>query len=111
MSLEITGKIVEITPIEIGTSSGGKEWSKRYIVVKSDGQYDKPIPVQLFGQDLCDKVHGWVEGNEVKCSLNLGGSKSAKDGRWFANIGAWKVELLSESKVSHEVDIQDDLPF
>lgn len=115
--LKVTGEVKQILKPESGTSKAGKEWNKQDFVIETEDQYPKLNAFTLFGEkvSLCPKV-----GENVEVFFNF--ESREYNGRWFHNITAWRVELLSQKETNepqHEVsetksvseENGDDLPF
>lgn len=85
--LNVTGRVLQILPLQQGTSKAGKPWKSQMFVLDTGGQYPKKIPIKLFG-DSVDKFPLQV-GQEVTASLDLDGREW--EGKWFAEIKAWNI--------------------
>jgi hypothetical protein len=88
--LKVTGTIKKILEVQKGTSKAGKEWEKIDFVLDTGAEYNSEICFTIFGSE---KVENFVkynkEGQDVDVSFNV--SSREYDGKWFHNIGAWKV--------------------
>lgn len=117
--LTVSGKVTHILKPQSGTSKAGKDWNKQDFVIETNDQYPKSVCFTLFGDktDLISKVE---VGNDVDVSFNL--ESKEYNGRWFANVNAWKVVLaeVSQRETNEPMtDIppepqqgeDDDLPF
>ena len=85
--LNVTGRVLQILPLQQGTSKAGKPWKSQMFVLETGGQYPKKIPIKLFGESV-DKFPLQV-GQEVTASLDLDGREW--EGKWFAEIKAWNI--------------------
>lgn len=85
--LNVTGRVLQILPLQQGTSKSGKPWKSLVFVLDTGGQYPKKIPIKLFGESV-DKFPLQV-GQEVTASLDLDGREW--EGKWFAEIKAWDI--------------------
>lgn len=127
MSLEITGKIIEIAP----TQQVSDKFKKREFVVEisediNGNTYTNYAKFQAV-QAKCDILDKFSAGQSVKVSFNLKGNRWEKDGKtqYITNLDAWRVELAinyannpstpqnnSGGNVgSGEVNNGSDLPF
>lgn len=108
----IKGKLINILPIEVGTSKAGKEFKKRNFVIDTGSQYNPLVCFQLFG-DKCDIIDAYKLGQEIEVSYNL--SSREFGGKWYHNLDAWKVQPVgSEQPVVEQSNINDEideLPF
>ena len=85
--LNVTGRVLQILPLQQGTSKAGKPWKSQMFVLETGGQYPKKIPIKLFGESV-DKFPLQV-GQEVTASLDLDGREW--EGKWFPEIKAWNI--------------------
>ena len=108
--LSIEGKVIEIVPVESGTSAAGKEWSKQEFVIETDDQYPKKVAFTLFG-DKRTIISNLVIGNDVKVFFNL--ESREHNGRWFHNVNAWKVDFEESEGIPPEMETEQegDVPF
>jgi len=126
MAFEITGKIIDISPV----NQVSDKFKKREFVIekKESGGvavFIDYIKFQLI-QDKCDLINESYLNEDVKIWFNLKGNKWERDGKinYFTNLDAWKIEKTSaqvreQSIESHpaledippENDEMSDLPF
>ena len=126
MAFEITGKIIDISPV----NQVSDKFKKREFVIEkkeSGGTavFIDYIKFQLI-QDKCDLINESWLNEDVKIWFNLKGNKWERDGKinYFTNLDAWKVEKGSaqgrdQSPASRpaledippENDEMSDLPF
>lgn len=126
MAFEITGKIIDISPV----NQVSDKFKKREFVIEkketgSSAVFIDYIKFQLV-QDKCDLINESFINEEVKIWFNLKGNKWERDGKinYFTNLDAWKVEKASASTrdqdvpnhitledIPPEVDELSDLPF
>jgi hypothetical protein len=126
MSFEITGRIVEIMPVN---QVSDKFRKREFVIEKKEtggsAVFIDYIKFQLV-QDKCDIINESFLNEEVKISFNLKGNRWERDGRvnYFTNLDAWKIEKASgtvrnETPASGqpledsppEIDELSDLPF
>jgi hypothetical protein len=99
---EQIGTIKELKAIESGTSKGGKDWSKRQVVLaftNGTGQYarDTVAAFTFFGK-VVNELGNFVEGEQVKIAYNLEGREY--NGKVYTDLAAYKIELIGEKKSS-----------
>ena len=85
--MELKGKVVQVLPLEGGTSKSGNAWQKREFVIQTAGQYPKKVCLQLFGERVNECPN---EGDDVKVSFDA--ESREYNGRWYTQLNAWKVE-------------------
>ena len=97
MAFEITGKIIDISPV----NQVSDKFKKREFVIEkkeSGGPavFIDYIKFQLI-QDKCDLINESFLNEEVKIWFNLKGNKWERDGKinYFTNLDAWKIEKVS----------------
>jgi len=126
MAFEITGKVIDISPI----NQVSDKFKKREFVIEKkeagrDAVFIDYIKFQLL-QDKCDLINESFLNEEVKVSFNLKGNKWERDGKinYFTNLDAWRIEKSSspprDQNVSSHATLEDippendelsDLPF
>ena len=86
MTLEISGKIVEILEVKSGQSANG-EWRKQEYVLETEAQYPKKVCFMAWG----DKIDQFniQKGETVEVSIDL--ESREYNGRWYTDVKAWKV--------------------
>ena len=121
MSLTVKGKIVNILPVESGTSKAGKEWKKQGFVVDTGAQFNPLVCFSLFGDDKINMLRDFGQGQEVEVAFNI--SSREFNGKWYHNIDAWKITGATQGNpatASSEAPLptideapseDDDLPF
>jgi hypothetical protein len=94
MSLEITGKLL----VKYDTQVVSDRFKKREFVLEltdegPNGSYTNYAKMQLV-QNKTEVIDRFKEGDTVKVSFNIKGSRYDKDGRtnYFTNLDAWRVE-------------------
>lgn len=126
MAFEITGKIIDILPVN---QVSDKFRKREFIIEKKESGggavFVDYIKFQLI-QDKCDIINESFLNEEVKIWFNLKGNKWERDGRinYFTNLDAWKIEKItsqgkemsaqSQSPLEDnppEIDELSDLPF
>lgn len=86
MTLEISGKIVEILEVKSGKSANG-EWRKQEYVMETEAQYPKKVCFMAWG----DKIDQFniQKGETVAVAIDL--ESREYNGRWYTDVKAWKV--------------------
>jgi len=127
MSFEITGKIIDISPVN---QVSDKFRKREFVIEKKEAGgtaavFVDYIKFQLI-QDKCDLINESFLNEEVRIWFNLKGNKWERDGRinYFTNLDAWKIEKTSSQEKNQsagnnttledmppEIDELSDLPF
>jgi len=126
MAFEISGKVIEILPV----NQVSDKFRKREFVIErkeSGGTalFIDYIKFQLV-QDKCDLINESFLNDEVKVSFNIKGNRWERDGKvnYFTNLDAWKIERVSAAErtpgappqpkledLPPDIDDLSDLPF
>lgn len=127
MAFEITGKVIDISPV----NQVSDKFKKREFVIEKkeaggSAVFIDYVKFQLI-QDKCDLINESFLNEEVKIWFNLKGNKWERDGKinYFTNLDAWKIEKTSsapsrDQNTSSHVTLEDippendelsDLPF
>lgn len=95
MTLEITGRLIA----KYDTQVVSERFKKREFVLElvddtANGSYTNYAKMQLV-QNKTDLVDRFNEGDMLKVSFNIKGSRYDKDGRtsYFTNLDAWRIEI------------------
>ncbi len=97
MAFEITGKVIEILPVN---QVSDKFKKREFVIEKKDAGgavvFVDYIKFQLV-QDKCDLINESFLNEDVKIWFNLKGNKWERDGKinYFTNLDAWKIEKTS----------------
>jgi hypothetical protein len=116
--MEIKGKVIVVSPIEVGTSNA-KEWSKQNIVIEEiEGTYPKKIALQSFGK-IVETTKNLKIGQVITAHINI--ESREYNSKWYTNVSVWKIDfegVTNENKVKDHTPISkeekeaiDDLPF
>lgn len=126
MAFEITGKIIDISPV----NQISDKFRKREFVIErketgGSALFIDYIKFQLV-QDKCDLIDESFMNEEVKILFNIKGNRWERDGKvnYFTNLDAWKIERISSpggepepenqpplEDLPPEIDDLSDLPF
>lgn len=125
MAFEITGKVIDISPV----NQVSDKFKKREFVIErketgGTAVFIDYIKFQLI-QDKCDLINESFMNEDVKISFNVKGNKWEREGKinYFTNLDAWKVEKISAAvsqivtsrpaleDIPSENDEMSDLPF
>ena len=115
MAFEITGKVIEVSPVN---QVSDKFRKREFVIEKKEsggsGVFIDYIKFQLV-QDKCDLINESFLNEEIKVSFNLKGNRWERDGKvsYFTNLDAWKIERASFSAPEQNApprNFQEDLP-
>ena len=97
MAFEITGKVIDISPVN---QVSDKFKKREFVIEKKEtggtAVFIDYIKFQLI-QDKCDLINESFLNEDVKVWFNLKGNKWERDGKinYFTNLDAWKIEKAS----------------
>ncbi len=97
MSFEISGKVIDISPVN---QVSDKFRKREFVIEKKEtggaAVFIDYIKFQLI-QDKCDLINESFLNEEIKIWFNLKGNKWERDGKinYFTNLDAWKIEKIS----------------
>jgi len=119
MSLEITGKVIQILEEKSGESKNGT-WRKQEFVLETPGQYPKPVCLVVWG-DKIDEF-GVKDGETLTAHIDI--ESREYNGKWYTDVKAWRVERKAGGEGSgppaagdepwpepSSDDSDDELPF
>jgi hypothetical protein len=126
MSYEITGKVIDILPVN---QVSDKFRKREFVIEKKEAGggavFIDYIKFQLV-QDKCDLINESYMNEDIRIWFNLKGNRWERDGKvnYFTNLDAWKIEkvtaqvrdqnIQSDSipdEIPPEIDELSDLPF
>lgn len=93
--MEIKGTIIQVMPVQSGTSAAGKDWAKQDFVLETPGQYPKKICFTLWGEQ---KINDYdLQPNlEVTVYFNL--ESREYNGRWYTEAKSDKISWTKEAR-------------
>ncbi|MBK9390006.1 MAG: DUF3127 domain-containing protein [Bacteroidetes bacterium] len=115
MAFEITGKVIDIAPVN---QVSDKFKKREFVIEKKEtggaAVFIDYIKFQLV-QDKCDLINESFMNEEIKIWFNLKGNRWEKEGKvnYFTNLDAWKIERLSAQTREQAVQSRpsiDDIP-
>ncbi|MBM3421229.1 MAG: DUF3127 domain-containing protein [Bacteroidetes bacterium] len=104
MAFEITGRVVDITPV---MQVSDKFRKREFVIEKKESTGGNTfvdfIKFQLL-QDKCDIIDESFLREDVRVLFNIKGNRWEKEGRvsYFTNLDAWKVERISVTDADYE---------
>jgi hypothetical protein len=115
MAFEITGKVIDIAPVN---QVSDKFRKREFVIEKKEtggaAVFIDYIKFQLV-QDKCDLINESFMNEEIKIWFNLKGNRWERDGKvnYFTNLDAWKIEKVSSQgreQVSQPRTTLEDIP-
>ena len=88
--MEIVGKIIQVLPLQSGTSSRtGNSWQVQSYVLETQEQYPRKVCFEIFGEDKI-KTNPCNIDDLVTVSFDI--ESREFNGRWYTSIRAWRVQ-------------------
>lgn len=91
--MEISGKLVQILPVQTGMGKNG-EWRKCSFVIETADKFPKKVCI-LAWKDLVEQVQQLQVGSMLNISFDV--ESREFNGKWYSDIKAWKVASGSGS--------------
>lgn len=85
--LNISGIVLDILPLQTGTSKAGNQWQKQDFILETGGQYPRKVCICLFGDNVA-KFPLQV-GQSVTASVDI--ESREFNARWYTDVRAWNV--------------------
>lgn len=85
--LSISGIVLNILPLQTGTSKAGNQWQKQDFILETQGQYPRKVCICLFGDNVA-KFPLQI-GQSVTVSIDI--ESREFNARWYTDVRAWNV--------------------
>lgn len=85
--LNISGIVLNILPLQTGTSKAGNPWQKQDFILETGGQYPRKVCICLFGDNV--EKFPLAVGQSVTASVDI--ESREFNGRWYTDVRAWNV--------------------
>jgi hypothetical protein len=92
--MQLTAKLLTLLPIQTGKGKNG-DWKKQDFIVETSDDYPKKICISIWGDKINPSV--LVINNELKIDFDI--ESREYNGRWYTDLKAWKIEMVSGSKI------------
>lgn len=87
--MDIVGKIIQVLPLQEGTSKTGNPWKSQSYVLETQEQYPRKVCFEVFGEDRIKNNICKVD-DVVTVSFDI--DSREYNGRWYTSIRAWRVQ-------------------
>lgn len=85
--LNISGIVINILPLQSGTSKAGNQWQKQDFILETGGQYPRKVCICLFGDNVTK--FPLAVGQSVTASVDI--ESREFNTRWYTDVRAWNV--------------------
>jgi hypothetical protein len=99
--MQLTAKLLTLLPLQTGKGKNG-DWKKQDLIVEIGDTYPKKICISVWGDKINPSV--LVLGNELKIDFDV--ESREYNGRWYTDIKAWKIEMVSAGSFNDTIEIQ-----
>ena len=93
--MNISGKVVQVLPLQQGTSKAGNPWQKQEFILEQGGQYPRKVCISLFGDNVAKIPQ---VGQDVMVSVDIDSREF--NGRWYTEIKAWNIVLAGAQQAA-----------
>lgn len=106
--MDISGKIIQVLPLQQGTSKTGNPWKKQEYVLETQDTYPRKVKFDFFG-DRVDQFPLAI-GDFVTVSFDL--ESREFNGRWYTDVRGWKAEKAGQAnpQTLSSVDAIGEIP-
>ncbi|MCQ2345476.1 MAG: DUF3127 domain-containing protein [Paludibacteraceae bacterium] len=88
--MDIVGKIIQVLPLQEGTSSKtGNGWKVQSYVLETQEQYPRKVCFEVFGEERIKNNPCNVD-DLVTVSFDL--ESREFNGRWYTSVRAWRIQ-------------------
>ena len=97
---ELKGTINHILDPESGESKAGHPWIKQSFVITYGEEIERDACFSLFGEKKVSLLDNAGVGDYVSVTFNpesRQGKSEASAGKWFTELNAWKLEVISKA--------------
>jgi hypothetical protein len=101
--MNIKGTIKHILEPYSGVSNAGKEWSRRTIVIETEGQFPKLVAIEFWG-DKVIKVSNYKVGDFVECSIDI--QSRENNGNWYTSVTAWSIASFTKAQGDQHISLE-----
>ncbi len=117
--MNISGKLIQLLPLQSGTGKNG-EWKKQEIIIETSDKYPRKVCISVWGDRI--DMGKLVVGNQLNIDFSV--ESREYNGRWYTDVKANIIDLIGGSapvgvppapmppvELSEEGDVKEDLPF
>ena len=103
--MEITGKIIQILPVETGEGRNGT-WKKQKFIIETQDQYPKKVCIMVWGDKI--DLSAYQINETVTASINI--ESHEFNSRWYTDIKAWRLEKDQAQNSTTAPQMQSNIP-
>ncbi|ULQ55758.1 DUF3127 domain-containing protein [Flavihumibacter rivuli] len=84
--MELTGKLVQLLPVQTGQGKNGT-WKKQEFIIEYGDSYPKKVCIEIWGDKI--DMNQFRPGENIQVSFDV--ESREYNGRWYTGVKAWKV--------------------
>lgn len=85
--MNIKGKVLQVLPIENGTSRNGNQWNKASLIVEVAENPQYPKKIKISNMKSANAFSKLAVGSEVTFKVEI--ESREYNGRWYTEINCW----------------------
>jgi hypothetical protein len=93
MSLDITGKVVQLGQRQTGQGKNGT-WVKQDLIIETEEQFPKKVCLTCWG-DKAEEATTFKPGEQIKASINV--ESREYNGRWYTDLKPWRFDRINSA--------------
>ena len=90
--MEITGKIIQVLPLQTGVSRSGSNWQVQTYILETIENYPRKVAIELFNRNA-DQYKCNID-DVVTVSYDL--ESREFNGRWYTSVRAWRIDPATQ---------------
>lgn len=102
--MEIKGKVVQVLPMEGGTSRNGNQWSKASLIVEVAENPQYPKKIKISNMKNADAFSKLAVGAEVTFKVEI--ESREFNGRWYTEVNCWGWDVATPTQQPQQAPAQ-----
>lgn len=94
--MNIKGKVVQVLPVESGTSKNGNQWSKASLIVETTENPQYPKKIKISNMKNAEAFSKLAVGSEVTFKVEI--ESREYNGRWYTEINCWGWDAAAQTE-------------
>lgn len=90
--MEIKGKVLQVLPMESGTSRNGNQWQKAALIVETTENPKYPKKLKIATMKNAETFAQIAVGEEAVFKAEA--ESREYNGRWYTEVSCWSWEIL-----------------
>ena len=105
--MDISGKLVQVLPIQTGMGKNG-EWKKCSFVIETADKFPKKVCI-LAWKDLVEQVQQLQVGTMLNVSFDV--ESREYNGKWYTDVKAWRISAGSGNATNYSSPQRNEAPM